>query len=98
MLFALGRFRSARQKDAMASGRIGAMVSSGIVYAISGGGVVLSALTATAIASFRFGSLNAQVKSLQAAQDGMARKEDLTPIKETLAEIKGMFRLELKDK
>jgi hypothetical protein len=72
------------------------MVDAATTYIIAGAGVLLSAVTATAIASFRFGSLSTEVKELRTRQDRMARIEDLTPIKESLAEIKGMFRLELK--
>jgi hypothetical protein len=78
----------------MASGWIGSLVNAAI---ITGSGVLVSIVSAIAIASARFGSLQTRVTTLEHAQDRMATKDDLTSIKESLAEIKGMFRLELKD-
>lgn len=67
-------------------------------WAIAAGGVTLSILTTISIASFRLGVYREQIAELRMKQEKMATKEDLTPIKESLAEIKGMFRLELKER
>lgn len=48
-------------------------------------------------AGVKWGQVQQQIRELQATQNTMATKEELTGIKETLAEIKGMFKLVLKD-
>jgi hypothetical protein len=97
----LGYMRQFRKKTSLATIRTnllvgGKMIDTAAAYAISGAGVLLSSITATAIVSFRFGSLSTEVKELRARQEKMARIEDLTPIKKSLTEIKDMFRLELR--
>lgn len=74
------------------------MSISAVAFLISGGGLILSIISAVAIVSMRYGTLREQVRELQAKQNNMVTKDDLTPIKESLAEIRGMFRLELKEK
>jgi hypothetical protein len=66
--------------------------------AVSIGSIVISLLGSVAITSYRYGILREQVNELRTRMAGMASKDDLTGIRESLAEIKGMFRLELKDK
>ncbi len=74
------------------------MISNTIALIIAGCGFVLSAGTAAIIAGVRYGSMREQIRELQLHQVRAATKDDLTPIKESLAEIRGMFRLELKEK
>jgi len=74
------------------------MISTNIALIISGGGLLLSVITAASIVSVKYGSLKERIREIEQRQSHAATKEDLTPIKESLAEIRGMFRLELKDK
>jgi hypothetical protein len=69
-----------------------------MTFAVAAASFLLSILTTVVIVSYRFGILREQVNELRLRQSDMATRNDLTPIKESLAEIKGMFRLELKDK
>jgi len=65
--------------------------------AISAGGVVISAVTAAAIAGARWGSTNTRLDLLERSFGTLASKEQLAGVKEDVAEIKGMFRMTLKD-
>jgi hypothetical protein len=65
---------------------------------IAGSGLILSIISAVFIAGFRWGSTQQQIRDLQHSANLTATKEDLAGVKESLAEIRGMFRLELKDK
>jgi hypothetical protein len=79
----------------MVSSNAGSVVIASIGVATS---LVVTITTTIAIVSYRFGTLKAEVSELQSRIANMVTTSDLAPIKETLAEIKGMFRLELKDK
>lgn len=74
------------------------MISVSVASIIAGGGFLLSIFTTVAIVSVGYGALRERVRELEAKQANAVIKDDLTPIKETLAEIKGLFRLELKEK
>lgn len=74
------------------------MITTSMALVISGGGLLLSLITAVTIVAVSYGSLRERVRELEARQGTMVTKDDLTPIKESLAEIRGMFRLELKEK
>lgn len=67
---------------------------------LSGIAIGLSAIAFIISLSFRFGSASAKLSSIEAQQSKMdaemVRKSDLAPIQIQLAEIRGMFRLELK--
>lgn len=60
-------------------------------------GVVLSWIGAVFIAGFRFGSIATRLDRVEKAQDSLATKDQLAGVKEDVAEIKGMFRMTLKD-
>lgn len=61
---------------------------------ISLGGIIVSIISAVFIAGTRWGNVNARLTNLETHS---ASKEDLQGVKESLAEIKGMFHLTLKD-
>lgn len=74
------------------------MTSNTVALIIAGGGFLLSIVTTLMIIAIAYGSLREQVRELQSERSRLVTKDDLAPIKESLAEIRGMFRLELKEK
>lgn len=48
-------------------------------------------------AGVKWGQVQEEIRTLEVTMAKMATKEELSMIKETLAEIKGMFTLRLKD-
>ena len=64
---------------------------------ISGGGFLLSVGTSIFITGFRSGTLAARLDALERTVDKNASKEQLAALKEDVAEIKGMFRMTLRD-
>lgn len=63
---------------------------------IAGGGLLLSVLTTVAVVAFTYGSLRADVRQLKDGRAELATKGDVRLVELQLAEIKGMFRLELR--
>lgn len=60
-------------------------------------GFALSLLGATFVSGTFRGKTETRIAMLEANQDKLATKEQLAGVKEDLAEIKGMFRMTLKD-
>lgn len=69
------------------------MADSIIIAAI---GLVLSITCSAFIAGSKWGALRSQLEALRESDRNQATKADLAHVREQLAEIKGMFRLELK--
>lgn len=63
---------------------------------IAGAALVLSVLSSAAVVAFTYGQLRADVRQLQASRAELATKADVRLVEVQLAEIKGMFRLELR--
>lgn len=63
---------------------------------IAGGGLLISILSSVAVVAFTYGQLRADVRQLQASRAELATKGDVRLVEVQLAEIKGMFRLELR--
>lgn len=64
---------------------------------VAASAVLVSWIGAAFIAGFRFGGLASRLDRLESQQDKLATKEQLAGVKEDVAEIKGMFRMTLKD-
>lgn len=64
---------------------------------ISGAGLVLSLVGSAFVAGFRWGSVKIRLDVMEAAMSTMATKDQLAGVKEDMAEIKGMFRMTLRD-
>lgn len=64
--------------------------------AIGAGTLFLSVITSVALVAFTYGQLRADVRQLQASRAELATKADVRLVEVQLAEIKGMFRLELR--
>ena len=60
-------------------------------------GVLISILSAIAIVSFRAGGAADRLTRMEKDMANMATKEQLSTVKEDIAEIKGMFRMTLKE-
>jgi hypothetical protein len=65
--------------------------------AIAGIGVTMSLLGSVFITGVSRGRTETRLAMLEMNQDKLATKEQLTGVKEDLAEIKGMFRMTLRD-
>lgn len=63
---------------------------------IGGATLFLSVITSVALVAFTYGQLRADVRQLQASRAELATKADVRLVEVQLAEIKGMFRLELR--
>lgn len=81
-------------------------VEANVIVAVAA--VLVSWIGAAFIAGFRFGGLAARLDRLESQQDKLATTEQLSSVKESftgqlagvkedVAEIKGMFRMTLKD-
>ena len=83
----------------MASVGIGFLVNpvDALALAIAAGGFVLSVATSIFIAGSRWGQVRTEIAILTKAQETAATKDELAGVKESLAEIKGMFRLSLRE-
>ena len=64
---------------------------------ISGAGFALSVLASAYISGRRDGRIDLRVTMLEANQDKLATKDQLAGVKEDIAEIKGMFRMTLRE-
>jgi len=64
---------------------------------ISGVGVLISVLATIAIVSFRVGGASTRLTRMENDMSHMATKDQLSDVKADIAEIKGMFRLTLKE-
>lgn len=64
---------------------------------IAGVGLVLSWGGSLFIAGTRWGTVNTRLAVLERSMTDMATKDQLAGIKEDVAEIKGMFRMTLRD-
>lgn len=64
---------------------------------ISAGGVVCSILGAGLVVSFRAGARDERLSRIEKDMGNAATKEQLSAVKEDIAEIKGMFRMTLKE-
>lgn len=60
-------------------------------------GLVLSVVSSAFIAGMRWGSVNQRLEQLQQNEANHVTRDDLANVREQLAEIRGMFRLTLKD-
>ncbi len=82
----------------MATFRIGVLVSPTEISLIFGvATLVLSLLGSAFIAGFRWGSVKTRLDVLEKSQEQLATKEQLAGVKEDVAEIKGMFRMRLRE-
>lgn len=66
----------------------------GIIGAAS---ILTSWIGSAFIAGYRWGSVKVRLDMVEASMQNMATKEQLSGVKEDMAEIKGMFRMTLKD-
>lgn len=73
------------------------MSATGLTLLISGASLVLSWGGSAFIAGYRWGTVKARLDQLEAVSRVMATKEQLAGVKEDVAEIKGMFRMTLRD-
>jgi len=64
---------------------------------ISSIGVVVSCIMSAFIAGSRWGTVKARLDMVELNMQNSATKEQLAGVKEDVAEIKGMFRMTLKD-
>jgi hypothetical protein len=64
---------------------------------IAGSGFVLSVIGSAFIAGLRWGTVRTRLEMLESNQDRLATKDQLAGVKEDVAEIKGMFRMTLRD-
>lgn len=64
---------------------------------ISAGGLLLSLVGSAFIAGLRWGSVKVRLELLESGFAAMATKDQLAGVKEDVAEIKGMFRMTLRD-
>lgn len=60
-------------------------------------GLVLSVVASAFIAGSRWGSVNQRLEELQRADASHVSQADMANVREQLAEIRGMFRLTLKE-
>lgn len=58
---------------------------------------IVTVASALSVVSFRFGQLTQRINQLEQGLAQKADHTDITQIKETLAEIKGMFVLKLRE-
>ena len=72
------------------------MSPEGTAAVITGAGFLFSLLTSVYVSGRRDGRLDVRVTMLESNQDKLATKEQLSGVKEDLAEIKGMFRMTLR--
>lgn len=73
------------------------MSAAAIAAIITGAGAAVSILTAAFISGYRWGQVKTELAVMKRQLDLSATKEELTSVRENVAEIKGMFRLTLKD-
>lgn len=80
-------------------------MSDNLILVITSAGVIISIISSAVIVGITVGTLKTKIRVLETqmhqVENSTVTKEDLalalTPLRETLAEIRGMFRLELKD-
>ena len=65
--------------------------------AISGAGFLASLIGSAFISGVRWGSVKTRLDMFDRSLETMATKEQLAGVKEDVAEIKGMFRMTLRD-
>lgn len=68
-----------------------------VTLLISGGGLVLSLIGSAYISGARWGGVVARLTALESSMPTLATREQLSGVKEDLAEIKGMFRMVPRD-
>ena len=68
-----------------------------VAAVISAAGFAASMLGAVFVAGRRSGATELRIAMLEANQDKMATKDQLAGLKEDMAEIKGMFRMTLRE-
>lgn len=73
------------------------MTQLGITVAIAAGGFLLSLAGSMFIAGFRWGSVKVRLEIMEKQMPSLATKDQLSGIKEDMAEIKGMFRMVPRD-
>lgn len=64
---------------------------------ISTAGFIMSLMGSALIVAFRAGGASDRFTRMEKDMSNMATKEQLSALKEDVAEIKGMFRMQLKD-
>lgn len=74
-----------------------AMSTIDIMIIIGVATLLLSIISSLIIVAYMAGKWEARVSVLEAKMNGVATKDELVAIKSTLDEIKGMFRLTLKE-
>lgn len=73
------------------------MTPEAISAVISGIGVLLSITGSAFIAGLRWGSVRVRIDIMERAISTMATHEQLAAVRQDVAEIKGMFRMTLRD-
>lgn len=73
------------------------MTPESVSLLIAGVGLVLSLAGSAFISGVRWGTVQTRLAVLENAQAGLATREQLAGVKEDVAEIKGMFRMTLRD-
>lgn len=73
------------------------MTSDQLALLISGVGLIVSWAGAAFIAGYRWGTVKTRLDTLESSQKSLASKDQLAGVKEDVAEIKGMFRMTLRD-
>lgn len=64
---------------------------------IAGAGVLISVLGSAVVVAFRAGSRDERLSRMEKDVSLMATKDQVSALKEDVAEIKGMFRMTLKE-
>lgn len=73
------------------------MSAESVAAVISGAGVLISLLGSVYVSGRRNGQIDLRVTMLEAGQEKLATREQVAAVKEDVAEIKGMFRMTLRD-
>lgn len=73
------------------------MTQLGITLLVTSVGFLGSVASALFIAGIRWGSVRARLDFMEKSVERLASKEQLAGVKEDIAEIRGMFRMTLRD-
>jgi hypothetical protein len=73
------------------------VTTTGLEAVIAALGVIFSLLTSLVVVAFSYGRLVQRVNALEAGRVELATKSDIGHLSESIAEIRGMFKLTLRD-
>jgi hypothetical protein len=68
-----------------------------VAVIIAAVGVIVSVLSTLAIVAYRVGGASNRLTTMENNMGNMATRDQLSAVKEDIAEIKGMFRMTLKE-